>query len=357
MSAASDVAALVARVRAPNAASPATVQEHLDSLTKPLGSLGRIEAIALRLALIYGDPPPPLTDRLVFVLAGDHGVAARGVSAYPPEVTGQMCRNYAAGGAAISVFARQVGARIIAADFGVNADLGDVAGIMHLKVRRGTRDLSRRAAMTDADARKAVAIGARLLLDLQPMPDLIAIGEMGIGNSTSASAITAALTRLSATRVTGRGTGVSNAALRTKQRIVRTAVARIPRRADGWRILREVGGCELGGLIGVIVASAAAGRAVVIDGFIATAAAALAVEICPATRGYLFASHRSKEPGHALLLERLSLEPFLDLDMRLGEGTGAALAMPIIAAAAAILRDMATFQSAGVSRRTAEAEA
>lgn len=348
------LASLVASVGEPNAADPVSVSRHLDSLTKPVGSLGRLETIAARLAMIYGDPPPPFRARVVFVLAGDHGVAAHGVSAYPAEVTGQMCRNFAAGGAAICVLARQVGARVVAADFGVAADVGDVEGLTHAKIRRGTHDLSRRAAMSPVEARRAVLRGARLFQSQRPRPDLVGIGEMGIGNSTSAAAITTALTRASAGRVTGRGTGVSDAALRIKRRIVSAAVARIPRDADAWRVLCEVGGLEIAGLAGVVIAAAAARRAVIVDGFIATAAAAIAVEICPPVRGYLLASHRSREPGHTVLLTRLGLEPFLELGMRLGEGTGAALAMPVVGAAAGILREMATFASAGVSERTRE---
>ena len=332
------------------AADATDVQRHIDALTKPTGSLGYVESLALRLALIYGDPPPPLTDAVVFVLAADHGVAARGVSAYPAEVTAQMCRTYASGCAAVSVFARAVGARVVVADIGVDANISALPGVEHIKVRRSTRDLSEGRALTIAEVRRSVVRGAELFARQQPTPDVVAIGEMGIGNTTSASALTAALTGADPSDVVGRGTGIDDVALARKRRIVAEAVKRIRPDAGALRILGEVGGLEICGLVGVILAAAAARRAVVLDGFISTAAALAAARLCPATLPFLIPSHRSREPGHAVQLDALQLHGFLDLGMRLGEATGATLAIPIIRAAALMLREMATFESAGVSR-------
>jgi len=344
------VSKLVGMVPRAPAADATAVQRHIDSLTKPRGSLGQLESIALRLALIYGDPPPPLDNAVIFVLAADHGVAARGVSAYPPEVTAQMCKNYASGGAAISVFARAVAARVVVADFGVNADLSAIPGIEHVKILRGTRDLSQSRALTIAEVRRAIVQGAELFTRQLPAPDIVAIGEMGIGNTTAASAMTALLTGADAAAVVGRGTGVDDATLARKRSIVEEAVARVPRDAGALRVLGEVGGLEIAGLVGVILAAAAARRAIILDGFISTAAALASVRLCPAVGPFLVASHRSREIGHAVQLDALGLHGFLDLGMRLGEASGAALAIPTLRAAALMLRDMATFESAGVSR-------
>lgn len=347
-----EVDALVRAVRPPAAARPELVQHHLDVLTKPRGSLGFLEALAIRLALIYGDPPAAWKRRVVFVLAGDHGVAARGVSSYPPEVTAQMCRNYSAGGAAISVVARTVRATVVAADLGVNATIADVPNLVHAKVRHGTRDLSTEAAMTRDETATAILRGASLVEAGGGVPDIIGMGEMGIGNTTSASALTAALTGTNPARLVGRGTGIGAEALRIKRKVVREAVARISQRTDPLGILAELGGFEIAGLVGVLLAGARHGRAVVTDGVIATAAALVAVRLCPPVRQYLFASHCSTEPAHRILLDALELRPLFMLDMRLGEGTGAALAFPILEASAALLREMATFEEAGVSQHT-----
>ena len=349
-----EVASLIGSIEPAHRADPALVRERLDHLTKPPGSLGHLEDLALRLALIYGDPPPALRRRVVFVLAADHGVAQRGVSAYPAAVTAQMCRNFAAGGAAINAIARTVGAEVVAVDIGVDADLGDVSGVLHRKVRRGSRDLVSQAALTREEAAEAILVGAGLVAERADTVDLVAMGEMGIGNSTVASALTAALTGRAAAEVVGPGTGVAGDRLVHKCAIVECAVGRIAGEDDPFEVLRQVGGLELAGLAGVVLGAARAGRAVVADGFIATAAALAAARLCPAARDHLFASHRSAEPGHRVLLEALGLRPLLDLDLRLGEGTGAALCLPILDAAGAILREMATFASARVSGRTEE---
>ena len=346
---AGDLQELVRSVMTPQAADPVAVQQHLDSLTKPPRSLGYLEELALRLAVIYGDPTPPLRPRVVLVLAADHGVTNQGVSAYPRSVTAEMCRNYLNGGAAVSAIARSTGSGIVVVDMGVDADLSDMADLVHRKVRRGTRDLAEEPALRPDEVTQAILAGASVLALRAPDALLIGLGEMGIGNTTSASAITAALTGVAPESVVGRGTGVSDQALQRKQAAVRQGVARLNGSIEPLHVLAEVGGLEIAGLVGVVMAGAAAGRAVVTDGFIATAAALLAVRLCPASWPYLFASHCSAEPGHRVLLNALRLRPIYELDMRLGEGTGAALAFPVFDASAAILRDMATFQSAGVS--------
>ncbi len=346
---------LLGRIRPPKRAEPAEVVRHLHNLTKPRGSLGHLEELALRLALIHGDPPPPLGGGVVCVLAGDHGVARRGVSAFPSEVTAQMCVNIGSGGAAINAVAGAVGARIVVADLGVNATLPADAGVLDRKVRRGTRDLSEEAAMTETEVLQAILVGVRLVEEHVGAARLVGLGEMGIGNTTPATAMTAAFTGRRVREVLGPGTGVSQEGLATKERLIERALHRIEGVRDPLEILRQVGGLEIAGLVGVLLGAARAGRAVVTDGFIATAAALAAVRICPRVREYLFASHRSAEPGHDVLLRKLDLKPLLDLEMRLGEGTGAALSFPILEGAAAVLREMATFESAKVTRRRDDA--
>jgi nicotinate-nucleotide--dimethylbenzimidazole phosphoribosyltransferase len=326
----------------------APIRHRLDSLTKPRGSLGRLEDLAVQLTQIYGAPPPSLERRAVIVMVADHGVAARGVSAYPLAVTAQMCHNFAAGGAAICVMAPAAGASVYVVDVGVDADLSELEGIHHRKVRRASRDLSRERALTLSEVRRAILTGAEFVANLQPFPDVIAIGEMGIGNTTAAAALAAAITGADPARVAGRGTGISDEALAFKIALIERALARIPRGAGALRILGEVGGIEIAALVGVILGAARARRAVIIDGFIASAAALTCVRLCSAASAYLVASHLSPEPGHQVVLAALGLKPYLDLEMRLGEGTGALLAFPIVDAAGRILR-MATFASAGVS--------
>lgn len=348
--------ALVGAVSPPDASRPADVQRHLDALTKPPGSLGRLEEVAVRLATIYGDPPPPLSRRTVFLLAGDHGVARRGVSAYPPEVTAAMCRNFARGGAAINAVARSVGAGVVVADFGVDADLDGLTGVVGCKLGYGTDDLAEGPAMSLDDAARAVLAGADLLAGRADDLDLAVLGEMGIGNTTSASALTAALTGAPVAAVVGPGTGLTPDGITTKVKVVDQAVRRVAEERDPLMLLAELGGFEIAGLVGVTLGAARAGRAVVCDGFIATAAALVAVRLQPAAAGYLFAGHRSPEPGHAVLLQALALDPLLELELRLGEGTGGALALPVLEAAGTLLREMATFEEAGIPGRDGSCE-
>jgi nicotinate-nucleotide--dimethylbenzimidazole phosphoribosyltransferase len=260
-----------------------------------------------------------------------------------------MCRNYAAGGAAINAIGRAVQAQVVTVDIGVDADLTDAAGVVGRKVRRGTRDLSEGPAMTEEEMLRALAVGIALVREQQPSPDVVALGEMGIGNTTAASALTAVLTGASPEAVVGPGTGIDLPRLELKRRLVGRAVKRVHGCDDPLVVLAEVGGLEIAGLAGIVLGVAAAGCAVITDGFIATAAALVATRLCPACHDYLIASHCSPEPGHRIQLAALGLEPLLNLDLRLGEGTGAALAFPLLEAAGSILREMATFSSAGVS--------
>src|SRR6516225_5353876 len=327
----------------------------LNSLTKPMGSLGRLEEIAVRLVAMREEERPGCTSKAIFTLAADHGVTEEGVSAYPKVVTRQMVLNFLSGGAAINVLCRHCGIAVIVVDIGVDGEFSDLPGLLPRKVARGTRNMAREAAMSEEELESALRGG----LDLARLADeqgrtLIGTGDMGIGNTTAASAITAALTGRSVAAVTGRGTGVDESALRHKIEVIERALAaNQPNRSDPLDVLRKVGGLEIAGLTGLIVGAAARRIPVVIDGFISTAAATVACAIEPKVRDFIFAGHRSSEPGHSALLEFIGQRPLLDLEMRLGEGTGAALAMTIIEAAAKILDQMATFSSAGVSEASA----
>jgi nicotinate-nucleotide--dimethylbenzimidazole phosphoribosyltransferase len=333
----------------PRVAAAAEARGHLDSLTKPPGSLGRLEELAVRLAAITG-APPRVSAPVIFTFAADHGVVAEGVSAYPQAVTAQMVENFLRGGAAVNVLARQAGARVVVADFGVATPLGAPAGLVVRRVGSGTANIALGPAMTHARAEQAIVAGAALAGEaVAAGADLLGTGEMGIGNTTAASAITAALTGEPAAAVTGRGTGVNDAGHRRKVAVVERALrVNAADASDGLDVLARLGGFEIAGLVGVILAGAAHRVPVVLDGFIAGAAALVAVALAPDARHTLLASHRSAEPGHALALRHLGLEPYLALDMRLGEGTGAALFVPLARAAAAVYAEMATFKSAGV---------
>src|SRR5689334_22517481 len=336
-------------VVAPDATTGAAARRHLDSLTKPPGSLGRLEEIAERLATITGRAPS-VRRPVIFVFAADHGVVAEGVSAYPQSVTAQMVENFLRGGAAVNVLARDYGARVVVADFGVASVLGGTDTLVRCSLGAGTANMTRGPAMSRHQAETAIERGAQLAVEaIDGGADLVATGDMGIGNTTAASAITAAITGAAAEAVTGRGTGVDDEGWRRKVDAVRRALdANRPDRRDGIDVLAKVGGFEIGGLVGVILAGAARRVPVVLDGFIAGAAALVAAAISPAAVHAMFASHRSAEPGHAKALAHLGLEPYLDLGLRLGEGTGAALFVHLARAAVRIYAEMATFKSAGV---------
>jgi nicotinate-nucleotide--dimethylbenzimidazole phosphoribosyltransferase len=345
-----ELLALLRSIEPPRAAHRSAVQAHLDDLTKPPGSLGRLESNAKRLARIYGDPPPDLTRRAIFVFAADHGVTGRGVSAYPAEVTPQMCTVLGAGRAAINVLATATHSRVIAVDVGVNCDRQEL-GILNRRVGRGTRDLSECDAMTETETVAAISCGYEVAAAELRQLDIVGIGELGIGNTTSAAALTAALAPASIRDVVGRGTGIDDEALRRKRTVVAEALTRVRPGDDGLRVLARLGGLEIAALIGVLLAAASSSKAIVLDGFVATASALVAARLNPALRSYCIASHLSPEPGHRVQLRALRLRPLLRLDLRLGEGTGAALAFPIIEAAGRLLSGMARFSDAQVSSR------
>lgn len=322
-------------------------------LTKPEGSLGRLEDLAVQIAGMRSQARPRIERPAVIVMAGDHGVARQGVSAFPSEVTPQMVVNFLHGGAAINVLARQVGARVVVVDMGVAGELPEHPDLLRCKVARGTADLSEAPAMTRAQARLAVERGIAVARDqIAQGVDLIGTGDMGIGNTTPSSAIVAALSGRPPAEVTGRGTGLDDAGLARKIAVIERALAlHRPDTADGLDVLAKVGGFEIGGLAGVIIGAAAQRVPVVVDGFISGAAALVALRLAPAVQPYLIAAHRSVERGHRAALELLGTAPLLDLDMRLGEGSGAALAIGLCQAACRLLDEMATFAEARVAGR------
>jgi nicotinate-nucleotide--dimethylbenzimidazole phosphoribosyltransferase len=346
--------ALIASVGPLDQAAQRGARTRQDQLTKPPGSLGVLERLAIHIAGITGAARPRLNRKTVVVAAADHGVTAEGVSAYPSEVTAQMVHNFVHGGAAINVLARHAGARVVVVDVGVQAQLPADLPILHRKVASGTANMALGPAMTHAQALEAVLVGADVVeLEAERGVDLMCLGEMGIGNTTAASAIVAALTGASAESVTGYGTGIDDVTRAHKvATIQRSLEVNAPDPHDPLDVLTKVGGLEIAALVGVILASAARRLPVVADGFITSAAALLASALCPASRSYLIAAHRSVERGHAIALEHLELEPLLALDMRLGEGTGAALGLHVIDSALALLDEMATFEEAGVSGAT-----
>lgn len=344
---------LVARIGPLDERAMAEARARQDSLTKPPGSLGRLEALAVQLAGISRRPRPRLAHKLIVTAAGDHGVVAEGVSAYPQSVTAQMVGNFLRGGAAINVLARQAGARIVVVDVGVAAELPPAPGLVARKVRFGTANLARGPAMTPDEALAAMQVGVEVFeAELDRGCDVVALGEMGIGNTTSAAAIAAVLTGRDPGELIGRGAGLDPAGLVRKETAVRRALEL--HRLDAARpleVLAKVGGLELAALAGATLAAAAHRRPVIVDGYPATAAAMIAISLAPAARDYLTAAHRSQEAGHAIMLDWLGLEPLLDLGLRLGEGTGAALALHLVEAACRTLDEMATFAEAGVSSR------
>jgi nicotinate-nucleotide--dimethylbenzimidazole phosphoribosyltransferase len=324
-------------------------QRLLDDKTKPRRSLGRLEELACQIAAARGIPCPPPPAKAIVVMAADHGVADEGVSAYPAEVTAQMLLNFARGGAAINVLARQVDARLVVVDLGTRTPV-EAPGVLSRRIGPGTRNFTAGPAMTRAQAIEALEAGIAVSLELADAGiDLIGLGDMGIGNTTAASALTAVFTGLDPAEVTGRGTGIDDAGWTRKVDAIRRAVRANPTSDDPLETAANLGGFEILGLAGVVLGAAARRVPVMVDGFITAAAALVAVRLAPAAAGYLIASHRSVEVGHRALLAALQTRPLLDLDLRLGEGSGAALAMPLVDAALRILREMATFSAAGVS--------
>jgi nicotinate-nucleotide--dimethylbenzimidazole phosphoribosyltransferase len=326
-------------------------QARLDRLTKPLGSLGRLEELAASYVAISGELKPNVPRGVVFTFAADHGVTLEGVSAYPREVTPQMVLNFLRGGAGVNVLARHAGVDVRVVDIGVDYEFGAVPGLLARKVMKGTNNLAVESAMTRSQAEQAVMIGVELATEVvREGIGLIGTGEMGIGNTTPSAAITAVMTGRPVADVTGCGTGIDESSRRHKIAVIERALDRHrPDMMDPLDVLTKVGGLEIAGLAGVILGAAAARVPIVLDGFIAGAAALIAVGLQPLCREYLIASHRSVEQGHRVVLDHLRLKPLLDLDLRLGEGTGACLGMDLVCAAIKIYTEMATFDEAGVS--------
>ncbi|GAC1477849.1 MAG: hypothetical protein NVS1B12_13660 [Acidimicrobiales bacterium] len=353
----SDFAGALGGVVPTDRGAAAATAEHLDRLTKPPGSLGRLESLAVQLAAIAATDPPPLpVPAAVAVFAGDHGVHAEGVTPWPQEVTAQMVANFCAGGAAINVLARQADARVVVVDVGVASQIPDVGGgeasLIRARVAPGTANLSAEPAMTPAQVAPALDVGAAVAAHLVGEgARCLVTGDMGIANTTPSAALIAAFTGQPATAVPGRGTGIDDDRLARKVAVIERAVARLAPGAAPADVLAEVGGLEIAALAGFIVGGAAARVPVIVDGVIAAAAALAAVAFNPDVLGYLIAGHRSVEPGATAALAHLGLEPVLDLGLRLGEGTGACLALAVVEAAARVVREMATFDSAGVTEK------
>ena len=324
------------------------VRARLDDLAKPRGSLGRVEALAIRLACAQGRDFPTATHAHVFVFAGDHGVTEEGVSAYRADVTARLCYNMMAGGAVINALLRSIGATLDLVDVGVNHAFDGSAKLRHAKVAFGTRNIVREPAMTRHEALRAILVGAAAVSDATDT-DIVAIGEIGIGNTTASAALLALLTEADVNDLVGSGTGIGPHARERKVGACRSAVRRVQGRSlDAIDMLAEVGGLEIAAMTGAILCAASRRVPVVLDGFIAGVAGLLAQAIASRTAEYMVASHRSAEPGHALVLDRLDIEPLLALDMRLGEASGAALALPVAVAACNLLRDVRTFREAGI---------
>jgi nicotinate-nucleotide--dimethylbenzimidazole phosphoribosyltransferase len=330
-----------------DAALQVRLQHKIDHKTKPLGALGRLEGLALQLGLIQRSETPVLTQPQMVVFAADHGVAAEGVSAFPQAVTVQMVANMLAGGAAINVFARQHGFALQVVDAGVAADLPAHPQLLPRKVAYGTRNLCTQPAMTPDQAHAALRAGMEVVSDLPG--NVVAFGEMGIGNTSAAALLLARLAGVPLMDATGRGTGLDDAQLARKREVLTRALARNPSATAPLEVLADVGGFEIAMMTGAMLQAASQRRVVLVDGFIASAAALVAHALVPSVKDYLVFCHRSAERGHDLLLAHLDAQPLLALDLRLGEGSGALLAWPLVASAAAFLNDMASFEAAGVS--------
>lgn len=330
-----------------------TTQIRLDNLTKPQGSLGRLEELAKLIVGITRIENPELKNKVIFTLAGDHGITEEGVSAYPKEVTAQMVYNFLSGGAGINVLAKHIGARVVVVDVGVYSDLKPHPQLVIKKINYGTKNMAVGPAMTRVEAIKSMEVGIKIFEgEFKKGTDIVGTGDMGIGNTTASSAITAIFTKKPVEDVTGRGTGIDDKTLRNKIKIIKKALkVNNPDPRNAVDVLSKVGGFEIGGLTGIILAAASKRIPVVIDGFISGAAGLIAYQLEPKVKDYMIASHSSVEKGHKIILNHIGLKPILDLELRLGEGTGAVLGISIIEAATKILTQMATFQSASVSEK------
>ena len=338
------------RTSAENAAFLRTVHDAIDGKTKPPGALGRLEALAAQIARVQQTLKPTAERCRLTVFAGDHGIAQAGVSAYPQEVTRQMLQNFLAGGAAANVMAKALGVEFVLVDAGVKGTPIAQAGLVSMRVGNGTRNSVERPAMSGTQCRRALRQGRTI--GSQPGHEAACFGEMGIGNTSSASLVAAKLLGLPVGALTGRGTGLDDKGLARKRLVLEGAAARTATELEPEAALAEYGGFETVMLAGAMMGAAEAGTLVLVDGFIATVSALAALRMMPGLKHHLAFAHRSAEPGHAVVLEAIGAEPLLDLNLRLGEGTGALLAWPLVQAAAAILRDMASFSSAGVSDKS-----
>ncbi len=343
----------IAGIRPLDEKAMAEARMRQDSLTKPQGSLGQLETLSIQVAGIKGNPRPRIVHKVIFTLAGDHGVTKEGVSAYPSEVTPQMVYNFLRGGAGINVLARHIEARVVVADLGVASVLERHPDLRDKKVAMGTQNMAKGSAMSREEAIRSIEAGIELVdEEVARGVDILGTGDMGIGNTTASSAITAAITGADVDTVTGRGTGLDDDAWQRKAKIVERALnINRPDPKDAIDVLSKVGGFEIGGIAGVILAGVRYRVPVVIDGFISGAAALIAATLSPEVKPYLIASHQSAEQGHRVLLEYLGLKPLLNLDLRLGEGTGAALGIFLVETSLKILDEMATFGEAGVSEK------
>lgn len=345
------VATTIAAIPAPDPAWEERAWARLDSLTKPRRSLGYLEEIAQRIAVLQRTERPAVPRKVIVLMAGDHGVTVEGVSPYPSEVTAQMVANFSAGGAAINQLAKHAGARVVVVDVGVANPLLSDDGVIRARVADGTANMAEGPAMTREQAAAAVRVGIEVVGRLADEGlDLVGTGDMGIGNTTASSALTSVLAGVDPADVVGPGTGLDAAGVSHKADVIRRAIAvNAPDPADALDVLAKLGGLEIAGLVGVVIGAAARGVPVVSDGFISGAATLVALRLAPTATPWVFASHRSAEPGHRVVLEALGTRPVLELDMRLGEGTGAALAMGLIEAACCVMSGMATFAEAGVT--------
>lgn len=349
---------VIKKIKPLDANAMRAAKERQDFLTKPRESLGILEELSIKVAGIQGSARPKIKNKVIITMAGDHGVTEEGVSAYPSEVTPQMVYNFLRGGAGINVLARHIGARVVVVDMGVAADLNlkDSDGFLKKKIAHGTKNFAKQPAMTREQAMRSIEAGIEVAEEqMKKGTDILGTGDMGIGNTTPSSAIVAAITGEAARKVTGRGTGVNDDTFEKKVMVIERALKlNKPNPKDAIDVLAKVGGFEIGGLAGVIIAGAASRIPVVIDGFISGAAALIAAQLAPQAREYIIASHQSTEAGHRIMLEHMQLKPLLNLNLRLGEGTGAALGISLVEAGVKILNEMATFAEAGVSESAEE---
>ena len=347
---------LLNRIQPVDQSLTVAAQAHLDDLTKPQGSLGRLEEIALKYVLATGSLQPVLAKKKICCFAGDHGVAAEGVSAFPAEVTPQMVYNMLGGGAAINVLTRHAGVDLDVVDMGVNHDFADLPGLVKRKVKPGSDNMAIGPAMSEADTLQALLSGAALAVEAHDAGyHILGTGEMGIANTTPATALYSVLLDVPVESITGRGTGIDDERLKHKIEVIKKAIeVNASRSTTPFGALAALGGYEIAAIAGFVLGAASCKVPVVVDGFISSSGAVVALKLCPAVDDYLFFSHLSNEQGHKAVMQKLGARPILDLDLRLGEGTGAALSMQVIEGALKIYNEMATFSGAKVSEKTEE---